>query len=639
MQGNLMVPLRISLLPQHSNKFTVFIVKKEALKDNMANNNDKPNASSAIHRIDKRLDNMQSNMDQLYQSTYNSRMDDKRDMEGIVDSIDNTMDSIISKINNKKVTDISSLYLRIQNKETGTQTDLSKSLDSLFDDNHNLLDSINVDTIRKSIQAEDYEYDLICRYMPKLLDALEIKKDNVLSADNFTKDFINVVTDKSNKDSIKQFDDRIDSIKKRYKVQDFFEKTYMNTSKYGEDFIYHVPYKTAFDRLLKRKRSMQSSGIGMRSESCIFEATEYKPSTDSPIELNEELLKEMQDNDVKVNLFIDESRIIPEPIAALKEAFDAKQNNMSLTESYLVEANNNGTITVGAPLKYDDNTVLKGSHSSEGLFDATGKSMEVSKKITGSVIYRIPRQDIFPVVIGETVIGYIYVNVINNYIENMVMNGYTYNSLTNNTRLMSDEFDKQNDIFVNYVAGMISDKIDAKFINANIDLKKEIFSILRYNDKFSTTNGVNNITVSFLLYLNTVIGMLYRGQDKRVYYVKKNVEQNVERTLLNVVNQLKKGNMGMRQLENMNTIFNVIGKYNDHIIPMSQNGDTPITMDVLQGQNIETPNDLMDRMEDQAVNSTDVPLEFVNSTNNVDYATRFTMSNSKFLRKVYKRSE
>ena len=95
--------------------------------------------------------------------------------------------------------------------------------------------------------------------------------------------------------------------------------------------------------------------------------------------------------------------------------------------------------------------------------------------------------------------------------------------------------------------------------------------------------------------------------------------------------------MGMRQLESMNTIFNIIGKYNDHVIPMGQSGDPPIQMEVMQGQQIDTPSELMERMEDAAVSATDVPVEFVQSVNNVDYATRFTMSNSKFLRKVYKR--
>ena len=93
----------------------------------------------------------------------------------------------------------------------------------------------------------------------------------------------------------------------------------------------------------------------------------------------------------------------------------------------------------------------------------------------------------------------------------------------------------------------------------------------------------------------------------------------------------------MRQLENMNTIFNVIGKFNDFIVPKSPSGDTPIEFEVLPGQQTETPTELMERMEEDAVNRTDVPYEFVNSVNQVDFATRFTMSNSKFLRKVFKR--
>lgn len=87
----------------------------------------------------------------------------------------------------------------------------------------------------------------------------------------------------------------------------------------------------------------------------------------------------------------------------------------------------------------------------------------------------------------------------------------------------------------------------------------------------------------------------------------------------------------------MNTIFNVIGKYSDHVIPMSQSGETPIQFEVMQGQNTETPTELLTNCEQDAVDSTDVPYEWVDSTNQVDYATRFTMSNSKFLRKVFKR--
>ena len=87
----------------------------------------------------------------------------------------------------------------------------------------------------------------------------------------------------------------------------------------------------------------------------------------------------------------------------------------------------------------------------------------------------------------------------------------------------------------------------------------------------------------------------------------------------------------------MNNILNIVGRYNDFIIPLSQSGDAPIQFEVMQGQNIETPTDLMRQMEDDAVNATGVPLEFVNSSLQQDFATRFTMSNTRFLKTVFTR--
>jgi hypothetical protein len=250
--------------------------------------------------------------------------------------------------------------------------------------------------------------------------------------------------------------------------------------------------------------------------------------------------------------------------------------------------------------------------------------------------------------------------------------GNQYNSLLTSTEIKQTELDKQTDTIVQYIAAQLSDAIDAKFINNNIDLKNEIYAILRYNDQFNASKGVNTINVTFipandihhfyfkldekthrgisdlansivpamlyaLLYLTDIINKVSRSQDHRIYYVKQNIETNVSKVLLNVLNQIKKGNMGLRQLENMNTIFNVIGKYNDFIVPIGQSGDAPIDFQIMQGQQSETPTELMDRMEESAVNRTDVPYEFIQTINQVDYATRYTMSNSKFLRKVFKK--
>ena len=70
---------------------------------------------------------------------------------------------------------------------------------------------------------------------------------------------------------------------------------------------------------------------------------------------------------------------------------------------------------------------------------------------------------------------------------------------------------------------------------------------------------------------------------------------------------------------------------------MSPSGEAPITMEVMQGQQVNSHDDLLNRLEEMAINPTDVPLELIQARQSIDYAVQYTMSNSKFLRKVYKR--
>ena len=112
------------------------------------------------------------------------------------------------------------------------------------------------------------------------------------------------------------------------------------------------------------------------------------------------------------------------------------------------------------------------------------------------------------------------------------------------------------------------------------------------------------------------------------------MENNISRTMMNVVQQIKKGNMGMRQIESMNNILNIVGKYNDYIIPIGPSGDPPIQFEVMNGQEINTPSEIMEKMEEMAVNSI-IPFEFVNATYQQDFAVRFSMSNTRFLKSIY----
>lgn len=55
------------------------------------------------------------------------------------------------------------------------------------------------------------------------------------------------------------------------------------------------------------------------------------------------------------------------------------------------------------------------------------------------------------------------------------------------------------------------------------------------------------------------------------------------------------------------------------------------------GQQIDPKTELLDMLKQMAISSTDVPLEVIQARQSIDYAVQLTMTNSRFLRKVYNR--
>ena len=106
---------------------------------------------------------------------------------------------------------------------------------------------------------------------------------------------------------------------------------------------------------------------------------------------------------------------------------------------------------------------------------------------------------------------------------------------------------------------------------------------------------------------------------------------------MNVINQVKQGNFGFRQFSNINNVLNITGKFNDLFIPTSPSGESPITIETMPGQQFTDNTDFMQQLKEMAVNATGVPFEIVQTRLSVDYAMQLSMSNSKFLRKIYAR--
>ena len=315
--------------------------------------------------------------------------------------------------------------------------------------------------------------------------------------------------------------------------------------------------------------------------------------------------------------------------------------------------------------------------TADGLIDPKKQNNRI-KDMNGCIIKILKRERITPIILNDICLGYYYFEFDQQqelFEERYATTGMvnTITGLRSNGRAEAFDSMQRREELLRNVASQLADKIDNKFIDNNQELKKEIYYILKYNDSFNAAAGsTNNIRVSYIspedihhmyfkldedtgrgisdlnlslipaklwvaIYITNCLAVMTRGNDKRVYYVKQSVESNISKTLLKTINEIKKSNFGIRQIENINSVLNITGRFNDYIIPRGADGQSPIEFEVMPGQQIEIKTDLLNLLEESAINVTGVPIEIIQNRQSPDYAMQLTMSNSKFLRFVYSR--
>ena len=688
----------------------------------MAKKDEERQKQKANRRINKLSSFVQSNLDKLYSSTFYSQPSNKYDLDTIKSKLDDSIDNIVlsNKDNTGKAT-MSSLYSRAMqyNDKDSTKDKESKTLETLLNDNA-MLDSGMLGFINDTTTIFDYDnkIDTVLKYMPKLEEALECRKDNVLSADHFSKDFINVINNNCS-GNIESYNEHIKDIKDKYEFQELAEKIYDNASKYGEQFVYIVPTKKAIARLLSsKKQGLLRADLNLKEGKFYNEETGYSvpldPINESAVIKEDGIKKSDSPNritleDIQKSGFdglqieIDKSGMISSVVEeAMKYQKVSKYvNEMSLNfneevdYSIITEAGkeisditNSERVSDKVKGRFDktikddlsfDNFDYRGQ---DGLIDKNTSKNGKSKKdrtieVPGTIVRLLERKRVIPLYIENKCFGYYYIetegqyNPVGDYdrMQDPTMSLKGSNSILS-TNSMTDQANKQNSI-LRYISNQISQFIDANFVNSNQDLRDEIYMILKYNEQ-NNISRLNKMKVTFIppddmehvyfkmndethrgisdlhkalfpatlysaMYITNCIWTMTRSQDKRVYYVKQTVDTNISKTLLNTIDQIKKGNMNIRQIENINHILNITGQFNDFVIPKNSSGETPIEMEVLSGQQIDFKTELMTTLEEMAVNSTDVPMEMIQMRQSVEYATQLSMSSSKFLRKVYNR--
>lgn len=650
-----------------------------------------------IKVINSALKTINGLMDNIYKNTYNSDRNSMDSVNKVTNDLEDRIASIMSKNNMSDINNVSRLYSKAKLTNLSKDKEFTDNVDSLFNDPAISANILSMYTENKWIRDLDHEYDMILKYMPKLQEALNAKKENVLSSDNFSKDFLNE-TSKNLSDSTAQalFTARIEELKRKYKLQTFYEETYDRVAKYGEEFVYCVPYSKAISDLLKNKAKTRIgvSHTSRGSYGGLSEGVTEISVIENNVILDEDLHKKVdaalkvKDNNITLP---DNFKIIFDNRGFLESAYQEHANiiqGLNTTPKSIYEAVLEAggkdkeikmNITIPDELELPKDFDKNDKTSTDGFVSLNGET-NVNVKVPGSVLKRLKHENIIPIYIDQVCLGYYYIEFLGGstydkmadtehlYSRNNIMTGI----LGRDRNFSSAAIEDQRNKLLSYFAGSIANNINATFVNNNQDLTKEIYTILKFNDVFNS-QSLDNIRISFLpesdvehiffkqdpdthrgisdlayallpaklyacLYITNTLGILTRGQDKRVYYVKQNVEQNIAQTMLNVINQIKRGNFGMREIENMNTVLSITGRFNDFVIPVGPSGDAPVQFEVMQGQEFNPQTELMDRLEEMSINSTDMPIEFIqNRMQSLDFAVQATTVNSKVLRSTYKR--
>ena len=657
----------------------------------------------------KKIANLiQTGSDDIYKSTYYSDPENKKQLNDLKSSIDTSIKNILD-INTGSIGEpnMSRLYERMY-FNSQNDTDTIKEFEKIFGDNEfiNNLSSTYMDN--RWVKAIDEELDETLRYMPKLEEALQTLRDNILSADSFSKDFLTLQSQIENDKNQDQFNNNIDDLKGRYDLLNFINEIYYDISKYGEVFIYNVPYEQAIQTLMDRKTDNKGIAIktNFKENNILIEST--IDSTSDTLPVSRFNLSEEEKSDFNINFEIDNGGILRSVVEAEKNAREKQKSvsEQSLWEQYINENSFNEGISdivndgkayafdnveryqVGGKLPEHHNfdKVLSDdmelpnidNTSPDGLVDTKKQKNTKIKSMNGCIVKKLRRDHITPIMINDINLGYYYFeydDFMAFYEDSHPSTGMvnTITGLRSNGRAEAYDVLQRRDEMVRYLASQLADKIDTKFIDNNQDLKKEIYYILKYNDEFCnnatdarnikvtyippqdihhmyfdlderTNRGISDLNLSLIpaklwvaIYLTNCLAVMTRGNDKRVYYVRQSVESNISKTLLKTINEIKKSNFGIRQIQSINNVLNLTGRFNDYIIPRGSDGQSPVEFEVMQGQQVDIKTELLNLLEESAINSTGVPLELIQSRQSPDYAMQLTMSNTKFLRFVYGR--
>lgn len=229
--------------------------------------------------------------------------------------------------------------------------------------------------------------------------------------------------------------------------------------------------------------------------------------------------------------------------------------------------------------------------------------------VNGSIMKILKPERIVKLELEQKEFGYYYVENLDESPDYLTMGSYSINSniFTNFRSQQNDKPDVLNtkyklitDIFVKN----ISKKIDKKFINTHAEFKDLIYNLLRQDylinhqirivylkpnevvhfgegDDTYKDSIYKSILFQAKLYLavltSQVMLRLVRSPEKRAFYIETDLDNDTEAVVQSFIRDTKTKDIKMSNFGNdINTILNSVGTFNDYFIPVGVRIDLPV---------------------------------------------------------------
>lgn len=530
------------------------------------------------------------------------------------------------------------------------------------------------------------DYRLIDKYIPEITDSLDVLRDSIMSPDDISKKSVlySYIGELSTADR-ELFESNMRKLFEKYDFETFISDKIRSTLLLGDGFTIVDKLSSTFTRYLNEgdggDEELKDDGNVLSESADIFASPKFRDRIKAYYEKAKSL---------------NEASFVTKGSDGKKYQVTSDMY-VKNTEEEILKMINKNVKYIEDPMKaLSDFTKYTGSTVSDKYTDKITKELNINgvyfKDLNPDDVIKL---EIDHICIGyivinrtrgaaDTVGGFGGSGINSNYSMlgaitsalNPDMGNANNNLQFNQASMSTDAFtgnqnvlkDGNTALAYNTIVDMlvkgISEKIDNKYIEKNEAFRDLLFGLVRMDYIISKeiditfleasqldhvkidstmTYGVSRIASSMFpaklylaLLLTNLMLKINQGRDRRVFYVDTDLDDDFEGNIEQIIKDVKSSEIptsSFGSATSVSTVLNTVGSLENYYIP-TIDGNRPFDIDVISGMQVDINDELMEKLLKSAIIGTGVPYNYIDATNEIDFARSLSMQNQGFVKKV-----